>query len=185
MIPNMNLSNARSETINADGYIMRVMDATIDMKYNRLQLKMDITEGDHAGYYKRLEERAGFWGMTVNLYLDPKQAWKFARTIDAFRESNADFEWNDDGENDEHKLVGMYVGVVTRWKEYIGNDGLVKKKLVPYITVPVNQIREGKYEVPPTIRLENAPTAPQQVEVIDRSEDTPMGFNETDNDVPF
>lgn len=158
-IPNMNLSEARTETIDADGYVMRVMAAILDPKYNRLQLQLDIVEGDKAGYYKKLYDKAGFWGMILNLYLDRESAWKFARAIDAFKASNESFTWNDDGENDEMSLVGKYIGVVTRKKEYLGNDGIVKRKLVPYSTVSVQDIRDKNYTVPEMLPLQQTPTA--------------------------
>ena len=161
---------------------MQVMASRVDMKYNRLQLDMEITEGDYAGYYTRLQNRAGFWGMTINLYLDRKSAWKFARTVDAFRASNADFMYDDDNENDEQVFTGMYVGVVTRYKQYLGNDGLVKKKLVPYITIPVQDVKTGNFEVPDMIPLDNKPTAAPSG-VVDMS--APQGFVESDEETPF
>ena len=180
MLPNMNLSQARTETIDADGYVMQIKNVGIDTKYNRLQLFLDISEGDKKGYYEKLNEKAGFWGMTLNLYLDDKNAWKFARAIDAIRESNDGFEWDDDGENDEHKLIGQYIGVVTRKREYLGNDGLVKRKLQPYSTLPVNDIREGNYTVPEPLPLQG--NTPPSGEVVD----TTVGFGPvSDDEMPF
>lgn len=180
-IPNMKLSEARTETIDAGGYVMRVVDAIVDPKYNRLQLQLDIVEGDKTGYYKKLYDKAGFWGMILNLYLDRESAWKFARAIDAFKASNEDFEWNDDGENDEKKLVGKYIGVVTRKKEYLGNDGIVKRKLVPYSTVSVQDIRDKNYTVPEMLPLQQTPTA-GPTGVVDSS----ANFGPIkDEDIPF
>ena len=184
MIPNMNLSEARRETVKPGGYIVRVIAVRIDTKYNRLQLDVDIVEGEHQGYYTRLNERFDFWGMTINLYLDPKSAWKFAKTIDAFRDSNADFTWNDDGENDERSLIGMYVGLVTREKEYMGNDGVKKTKLIPYITLPIADIRSGNFEVPEKLLYEGGQDASAASnEVVDTT--VHPGFVESDTDLPF
>lgn len=181
-IPNMNLSEARNETIEADGYVMRVMAAIVDPKYNRLQLELDITEGDKKGYYSRLYDKAGFWGMVLNLYMDPQSAWKFARFIDAIRASNEGFTWNDDGENDEMTLVGKYLGVVTRKKEYIGNDGVIKRKLVPYATVSVQDIRDKNFTVPEMLPLQNT-TSANVVGVVDTT--TPSFGPIKDEDIPF
>lgn len=181
-IPNLNLSEARNETIDAGGYVMRVMAAIVDPKYNRLQLELDITEGDKQGYYSRLYDKAGFWGMVLNLYMDPQSAWKFARFIDAVRSSNEGFTWNDDGENDEMTLVGKYLGVVTRKKEYIGNDGVVKRKLVPYATISVQDIRDNNFTVPEMLPLQNT-TSTNVVGVVDTT--TPSFGPLKDEDVPF
>lgn len=177
MIPNMNLSEARNETIDAGGYVMRIRRAEIDPKFNRLQLYLDIAEGEHTGYYERLNEKVGFWAMVLNLYLD-KDTWKFARAIDAIKASNEGFGWNDDAENDEQTLVGKYIGIVTRKIEYLGNDGLVKKKLRPYSTHSVQDIRDGKFTIPEMLPM-STPTASGVV-------DTTAGFGPIkDEDMPF
>ena len=179
MIPNMNLSEVRTESIEAGGYVMRTLRAEIDPKFNRLQLHLDIAEGEHAGYYQRLYEKTGesWWAMILNLYLD-KDQWKFARAIDAVKASNDDFTWDDDAENDEQKLVGKYIGIVTRKIEYVGNDGLTKKKLRPYSTHSVQDIREGRYTVPDMLPLIGAPASG----IVD----TTAGFGPVrDEDMPF
>ena len=183
MIPNLNLSEARSETIEADGYVMKVVAAIVDPKYNRLQLQLDIVEGDKAGYYQKLYDKAGFWGMILNLYLDKQNAWKFARCIDAVRASNDGFTWNDDGENDEKALVGKTLGVITRKKEYLGNDGIVKRKLQPYSTVPVQDIRDKNYTVPEMLPLQTRSTAAPVTGVVDTSSDFFGPISDTDT--PF
>lgn len=179
MIPNLNLSEARSESISPGAYIMKVKDVEVDTKYNRLVLLADICEGEKAGYYERLNERAGFWGMRISLYMDEKSRWKFAKSIDAFMESNNDFNWNYDGENDERKLVNKVVGVVTRLKEYYGNDGQKKSKIVPYSLISVNDVRSGNYTIPDPIRLEADAFSGEVV-------DTTAGFEDIKtDDVPF
>lgn len=181
MIPNMNLSEARSESIEAGGYVTRIMKAEIDTKYNRLQLYLDIAEGSKAGYYERLNEKMGFWGMILNLYLD-KDQWKFARAIDAIKASNEGFTWNDDAENDEQTLVGKYIGVVTRSVEYLGNDGIVKRRPRPYSTATVADIRAGNYTVPDPLPLQNAPSSTPVAGVVD----TTSSFGPVkDEDIPF
>lgn len=181
MIPNLNLSEARSESIEAGGYVMRVMAAIVDNKYNRLQLQLDIVEGEKAGYYQKLYDKAGFWGMTLNLYMDPQSAWKWNRFIDAIKASNKGFTWNDDGENDEMTLVGKYIGVVTRKVEYMGNDGITKRKLRPYSTMSVQDIRDGNFTVPDLLPLQG-----QSPAAVTGVVDTTMNFGPLkDEDVPF
>lgn len=180
MLPNMNLSEARSESIKPGGYIMRILAVEIDEKYNRLKLKCDIASGPMEGYYKRLEDRAGFWGMYVSMYMDEKSRWKFARTIDAIKESNPDFEWDYDGQNDEQKLVNNLIGVVTRIKYYTGNDGQEKSKIVPYATVSVTDIKTDNFKVPdPITQYDDAPVGG----VVDT---TSGGFEDLrTDDMPF
>lgn len=186
MIPNMNLSEVKTESIKADGYVMKILAVEFDNKYNALKLKCDIVEGDNAGYYQRLEERYGFWGFYIWMYVDvtdQNKRKKFKQDIDNIKKSNDGFTWNDDGENDEQTLVGNLVGVVTRQKFKYGNDGQKKSKLVKYYTLPVDDIRAKNFEIP-------EPDTSQ----IDKTEaaftgnvvDTTAGFEEMKtDDIPF
>ena len=185
-LPNMNLSEARRETIEPGGYVVKVLKTNIDTKYNRLQLEVDIIEGEHAGYFERLNDRAGFWGLTANLSIKKEDAWKFANAIEAFRASNVDFTWNDDGENDENGLIGMVVGAVTQRRHYIGNDGLKKSKLLVNRLIPVDDIRSGNYEIPDDLYAENYPMPVHTGHVVDTTgDDIPEGFKQSADDTPF
>lgn len=187
-IPNMNLSEAKRESVEPGGYIVKVIGTNIDTQYNRLQLDVDIVEGKYKGYFTRLQERANFWGLTANLYMNKEDAWKFANAVDAFRKSNAGFEWEDDAENDERKMVGMIVGAITQKRHYIGNDGVKKSKLLVNRLVPVEEIRSGDFEIPEDLFSDDYPK-PQQAptgKVVDTTAEPPEGFSEVkDEDMPF
>lgn len=184
MIRNMNLSEARRESVGPGGYVCRVLDTNIDEKYNRLQLKVDITEGDNAGYFSRLDEKYSFWGLTANLYLDDKSTWKFANAIDAFKQSNPDFTWNDDAENDERTLIGKYVGIIAQRKHYLGNDGKEKTKLLVYRLVPADVVRSGQFDTPKDVYADELKNAtPASTEVVDYT--MPQGFVESADEMPF
>lgn len=175
-LPNMNLSDARFENIEPGGYVCRVMQTEVDMKKNLVRLFIDITEGPSAGYYTRLNQRANFWGLVGNLSMDKDKLWKFAATVDAFRESNVDFKWNDDGENDDNEFVGNYIGVVARRKHYMGNDGKKKTKMLVHMMVPVNDIREGKFEVPEDLWDESLQASQRPATVTDMSQGQPNSW---------
>jgi len=187
-LPNMNLSQARTGSIDSGGYVVKVVNTNIDTQYNRLQLLVDIAEGDKRGYYSDLDGKYGFWGLTANLSLEPENAWKFANAIDAFRASNEGFVWNDDGENDERSLIGMCCGVITQKKHYIGNDGRKKSKLQVYRIIPAEDIRSGNYEVPDDLYangLSAAPASPA-AGVVDTTAGPVEGFGPlNDDDIPF
>lgn len=185
-VPNMNLSQNKSEHLEVTGYVMRVVSARVEQNYGgRLVLELDIAEGPNEGYYQRLSDRAGFWGMTLNLYFDEKQAWKFSRAIEAFRKSNDSLIWEDDAENDEQNLVGKLIGIVPRLKEYIGNDGQKKTKLMPYTTVPVSDIRTGQFTVPEPVKADEPTYAQASANVVDRTGEAPSGFTAADDGIPF
>ena len=184
MIPNMNLSEAKRETIEPGGYVVRVLRTNIDMQYNRLQLEVDIAEGERAGYFARLQERANFWGLTANLSLNDADRWKFRNAIEAFRKSNPGFQWEDDAENDEHNMIGMYVGAICRKRHYMGNDGKKKSSLQVHHLEPIDVIHSGNFEIPEDAYANDYPREqPAPNRVVDTT--APAGFTATDDDTPF
>lgn len=187
-IPNMMLSEAKREEIAPDGYIVEIISTHIDKQYNRLQLQVDIAEGPNAGYFAKLEERANFWGLTANLSLEDKDAWKFKNAVDAMRDSDPSFVWEDDAENDESEMVGVKVGAITQRRHYMGNDGRQKSKLLVYRLVPVDVIRSGEYEIPDDLYADNMPKPkPVGGQVVDTTAADPVkAFGEVnDDDMPF
>ena len=184
-IPNMNLSQAKRDEIEPGGYVVKVVRTNIDTKYNRLQLLVDVVEGERAGYFTKLQERANFWGLTANLSMDPSDAWKFANSIEAFRASNPDFIWNDDDENDENNMVGMIIGAVTQRRHYIGNDGLKKSKLLVNRLIPVEDVRSGNYDTPADLFADNFPKPVNVGNVVDTTNDIPPEFKESAESDPF
>ena len=186
MIPNMNLSQAKERSIEPGGYVLRVLGAEVDTKYNRLQLKVDITEGLNQGYYSNLNEKFKFWGLFANLYMDPDVAWKFANAVEAFRQSNTDFHWEDDGENDERKMVGMYVGGILQRVHYIGNDGKEKTKVQVHHLVPVEDVRNGTFTIPDDVYKDGlGPAQAAPAGVVDTTAGMPQGFVEAADETPF
>lgn len=189
MIPNMNLSQARSggNGLDPDGFVVKVVAAYMN-SYGQLQLDVDIAEGPHVGYYADLSEKFNFWGLAIRLYLDEKSAWKFAQTIDAFRASNPGFEWNDDGENDERKLIGKYVGVITQRRHYYGGDGTEKTSLIVYKAVPVDDIRQGRFTLPEKDSYSKdfaKMSAPQATGIVDTTMEIPESFRQSADETPF
>ena len=208
MIPNMNLSEARGNSIEPGAYKIRILGAENDdkgTKYKRVLLKVDIADGERQGYYRQLEEKYNFWGLTASLYYEkngePVEAWKFANAIDAIRASNADFEWDDDAENDERNLVGMYVGAVLQRKHYIGNDGAEKTKMLVYRLISLDDLKAGNYKVPddrydnglspktnavPGKVVDTTATVKDTTKTEPEPDGMPEGFKEIkDEDIPF
>lgn len=187
MIPNMNLSEARRpKPLDAGAYVVIVKAARVDMKYNRLQLDLDIHEGPKAGHFTELQERANFWGLTWNLYMDEDSKWKFSNAMDVFRECNPNFVWHDDADNDEQTLVGKTIGMVTREKQYIGNDGLEKSKLVTYKPISIDDVRAGNYQIPePIMDTGNQSSTPVGNVVDTTNDEIPAEFMETADETPF
>lgn len=168
------------EEIRPDGYVMKIMDARVESDYGgRLVLDLDIMEGPKKGYYSRLEDRAGFWGMSLSLYFDKDRLWRFTKAIEAIKESNQGFEWDYNQDNDEKTLIGKQLGVVTRLREYWGNDGKKKSKLTVYSTITADEVRKGQFTVPDPLLVDDIQSAHGGVV------DTTTGFEAVDDEPPF
>lgn len=175
----------------AGGYVGKVIGAKV-VEYNgrngvfeRLEIALDITEGEYAGYYKNdfdnntNEDRK--WRGVCRLYVptddgsDKDEITKriFKGMVVAFEESNSSFHWD----WDESKLKGLTVGMLVRDKEY---DIEGRRGFAPEIfkLVDVDYIRKGKFEIPAT-KLLNGSTAPAG------STSSAAQTAETDDDYPF
>jgi len=151
----------------------------------RLTLRLEITEGEYAGYYTKRynadKERGGqfevkYKGDLVLYAVDKKNTQRrwpdsdiktFNGAIWTIEQSNPGYhwDWNEDG------LKGKFVGINVRQGSYNGN---------PYTTIgrleSIPEIREGKCKV-----MQDAkPRGTAQAETS-----TNDGFTQVDEDVPF
>ena len=151
----------------------------------RLTLRLEIAEGEYAGYYTKRynadKERGGqfevkYKGDLVLYAVDKKNTQRrwpdsdiktFNGAIWAIEQSNPGYhwDWNEDG------LKGKFVGINVRQGSYNGN---------PYTTIgrleSIPEIREGKCKV-----MQDAkPRGTAQAETS-----TNDGFTQVDEDVPF
>lgn len=169
----------------AGGYIARIKRVEKDGARQFLRIEYDITEGDWAGYYADLYERAGFWGGTFVRSYKPRAAGFFRGFLEDVSASNNGVQLiNERGEVDEQQLVGKALGVVLGLEEYEGNDGTIKTKLRVQTVLPVERIQTGDYTVPDIKRLER-PTPIPVSGVVDTTQAAPVGFEQLAEELPF
>lgn len=171
-----------STRLPAGGYVCKytkVQDAP-DKQY--LYMEYDIAEGEFKGYYKGLEERAGFWG--GKCYRSYKEAAlpMFKRMCSAVTKSNKGYIFDGNKNADETTLIGKLVGMILGEEEYIGNDGSVKTRLVVIREIAVDKIRSGEFKVP---ELKKLPESDKPASSGDQSEDFMNVPEKLDEDVPF
>lgn len=138
------------ESLTPGAYICKVSQVKDDPDKEYLYLEYDIAEGEHAGYYERLSDRAGFWGGRVWLSYKDKAQSIFSRAIKAINVSNPNFIFNpfEDGKNaDEKTLIGKTFAIVLHEEEYDKNDGSVGTRLSASATaiITLAQAKEGKF----------------------------------------
>lgn len=164
----INLSNVEAngsyQRPGGGAYVCQIVNISNNVAKKRIEIEFDIYEGDYAGYYKATKEQFGFWGGNYSAYYTDRAQGRFKAFIEAVIASNANTDGlviGDYEDIDETKLVGKLIGLAMGEKEYLGNDGLTKRKLDTYGAnfYTVEDIRNGNYKIPEFKPLESKPCA--------------------------
>lgn len=179
-----------SEQLPVDqAYVCKILSAK-ESNYDwgsRLEIAVDITEGDYKDFYKQKFEantnEDKKWPGVVRLPIpkddgSERDAWtmtSFNTNIVAIEDSNPGFTWD----WDETKLKGKQIGLVLRNKEYSfnGRSGWYSE---PFKFITVENARAGKFRKPKDKPLPNN-SAPAS------APSDPSGFINAgvDDDIPF
>lgn len=184
----LNLTNVQeagtSERLPAGGYVCKYTSVVDVADKEYLYMEFDIAEGEHRGYYARLEERAGYWAMKCYRSYKEKALPMFKRMCTAVSKSNAGFVFDGGQVNaDEKTLVGKLVGIVLGEEEYERQDGNIGTRLYVSYECAADKIRKGEFKVPEKKTLVVPPY--QQTATPTPSNDfisVPAG---TDDEIPF
>jgi len=162
-----------SRRLQAGGYVCQItkVEDFADREY--LRIEFDVADGDFKGYYKDLNDSAGFWaGRYIRSY-KPKALPFFKRFCSAVSKSNGNYVF-DGGQinSNEQTLVGKYVGLVLGEEEYIGNDGNIKTRLYVVGEHSTSDINNGKFRIPPLKKLpdEDIPLNQPEIKETDTSD---------------
>lgn len=166
------------ESVEAGGYVCKIVDAILNTDKRYIEICLDIAEGKYAGYYQKLEDRAGFWGLKSYMSYKETVLGKFLKTCTAFNNSNPNYNFDPmrSGGADVDTLIGKSIGVVIGKEEYKTRKGDVRLKDVASNITEVSKIKEGKFRVPDVKKLDNG-----------QSDDSFMKIdsNSSDEDIPF
>ena len=168
-----------SKRLPAGGYVCKYTKVEDNAGKNYLYMEFDIAEGEYKGYFADLEERAGFWaGKCYRSYTD-KALPMFKRMCSAVTKSNKSFIFDGNKYCDESTLVGKLVGIVLGEEEYVGNDGSIKTRLYVVRELSVEDLKAGKFKVPPLKKNSNSSNSSQ-------SDDGFMNIpKDADEETPF
>lgn len=148
------------EDVPAGLYICKVKDATLNNNGEKMNiaLDLDINEGPFAGYFQKLEDRAGFWGLKGYMSFKESQINKFLKTCTAFNNSNPGFSFDPmrEGGADVDSLKGKLIGVVIQHEEYKSKNNDIKEKCTVYALTEVSKIKAGKIKIPELKKLDGA-----------------------------
>lgn len=145
-----------SQRLIPGGYICTItaVEDVPDKEY--LRISFDIADGDFKGYATDSAKRLGSWPYDCQYIRSYKPAALpfFKRMCTAISKSNGNFIFDGGTVNsDEKTLIGKAVGLVLGEEEYIGNDGNLKTRVRVVGEHPVDNIKQGKFKVPPLKKL--------------------------------
>lgn len=121
-----NYNEGSFEQLPAGVYCCKICQVKDEPDREYLYVEYDIAQGDFAGYFERLSDRAGFWGGRIYLSYKDKAESMFKLALKAINVDNMPYSFNpyDDGKNaDEKTLIGKLFWVVLHEEEYTKNDG--------------------------------------------------------------
>lgn len=146
----------------ADGYVCTIVQAILNDDSTsgkaNIELHVDIVEGEYAGYFKRLEDRYGFWRLRGWMSFKESNLAQFQRTCIAICNSNPGLKFNPfaPGGVDVDILNGKKIGVVTRKEEYRNNSGDLRVKDTIYYFMEVDKVKNKKFKVPELKKLKDS-----------------------------
>jgi hypothetical protein len=179
------------EPLPAGAYVCKIEGAKIATygkdgnTFDKLEIAIDITEGEHAGHYKRdfeaQKDENKKWKGVLRQYLpkedgSEKDGWtksSLKALIEAVEESNSGFhfDW------DEKKLKGKVVGILFQNQEW-SFGGKTGWKAQPFRAIKAQLVRDGKYRLPADKPLADSTSTPNTAK-------TATDNTDDDDDLPF
>lgn len=177
------------------GYVCRIQGAKISEyqtrdggTFERLEVAVDIEEGEYKGYYRQEFDRQQTedkkWRGVFRLYVpsgdgSEQDGWntaKLKRFVTDVEDSNPGYRWD----WDEKKLKGKLVGLTFRREEWQKKDtGEFKWSVNPFQAYTVEDIRQNKFQMPKDKPLKGKTAAAAQPKFEDVVE------TNVDDDLPF
>ena len=127
------------------GYVCKITLAKDVPTKEYLELEYDIAEGEHKGHWNELYKAKSFWGGKFYRSYKETALSMFKGFLNAVKESNPGFVFN----NEEKRLEGQLVGLVLAEEEYRKNNGSDGTRLYVAAVRSVEKVRKGDFTVPP------------------------------------
>lgn len=153
------------------GYVLKIMGAEVCSNSigQYVKISCDIAEGEYMNFFaneyknQQTEDKKWRCNYLLNIPNDDgteKDGWtkrRFKTVIEALEESNSGyhFDW------DEKKFKGKLIGGLFNEREYLSNDGNVKRATNLAQMCTVEKIRSGKFQLPDDKLLSSRPQQAQ------------------------
>ena len=147
------------------GYVLTIINATEKPEKQYFQIEWDYNEGEFAGHNQK-NAAANNWGLPrLFRSYKPSALGMLKHFLIALEKSNRGWtidHWNSLPDAQQAPaLNGLAFGAVIGEEEYISKDGKLKVRQYIADTLPVADVRAGKFEVPALKKLKgNGNSAP-------------------------
>lgn len=144
--------------LTAGGYVCKVIKVEDVPDKEYLLVYCDVAEGEFKDIGWNAETANGNDWNYIKMYRSYKQtAYSFFKSfLSTLEKSNPRRFAANTFDGNEHKMVGLLIGLVLGEEEYTGQDGSVKiRTYVKTMTTP-EKIRQGDYKVPALKVLQGA-----------------------------
>lgn len=155
--------------LTAGGYVCKIVKVEDAPDKEYLLVMCDVAEGEFKDYGWNAENANGKDWNYIKMYRSYKKTAEgfFKSFLSTLEKSNPRRFAANEFDGNEHKMVGLQIGLVLGEEEYIGKDGSVKlRTYVKTMTTP-EKIRQGDYKVPPLKVNPGASVADQSAAVSD------------------
>ena len=161
----------------AGGYVCKIIRPILnddqDAGKANIELHIDIAEGEFAGYFQKLEDRWGFWGLRGWMSFKENQLKHFQRMCVALCNSNPGLQFNPfiEGGADIDALEGKLIGAVIGKEEYRQKSGEIRERNIVSWFTEVGKVRDGIKKIPELKKLKDTSSDPLFVPA-DATQDT-------------
>lgn len=141
------------------GYVLTIVSATEKPEKQYFKIDWDYNEGRFAGHNQKNATMNGWRLPSLFRSYKPAALGMLKHFLIALEKSNRDWtmdRWNSLPDAQQAPaLNGLIFGAVIGEEEYINKDGKVKTRQYIADTLPVADIRAGKFKVPALKKLKN------------------------------
>ena len=134
------------ERLGSGGYVCKIVKIIDNPAKEYLQVFMDVAEGEFKNFGANAEKRNNNDWSYIRMFRSYKEKalGMFKAFLSALEKSNPNFK-ADAFDGDENKLVGLLVGVVLGFEEYVKNDGTVGVRTYVKTITTAEKIRKHDF----------------------------------------
>lgn len=166
------------ERLGSGGYVCKIVSITDNPQKEYLKVVMDVAEGGFKNFGANAEKRNENDWSYIRMFRSYKEKalGMFKAFLSALEKSNPNFK-ADTFDGDENKLIGLLIGIVLGFEEYVKNDGTVGVRTYVKTVTTVEKIRTKDFKVPDLKKL------PADTQASENVTSAPAAYE--DEDLPF